>query len=594
MINYRQDEGEIAANNLLDQHTRKPDTMAFTKSLFKPLTRLGVAFAELTELRWIDSAQGVQLDGIGDIVGIARDIPQSVFLPFFGYEGQPAGRAYGVARYRSEYEEYATSYKASDEEYRTMIKAKIIANSSHGLREDIIRSLTEVLEARAVEITNLGNANVRARVWKTYDDNIPIFQLIDKLIQPAAGVNLTFDYQPDEISFVDFDVLDSRGTFVRPSLATWLDSTGALTEYAAASPRLPNNGLYMERSRTNAIRNPRMEGAIVSASSNPTATNWKFSLGNGLIMRLIEAATVAGMPTITLRCTGTPTAGNAGLIIEPDANTGKVLAVSAGDRVAFSCHMKVVRGNGDQATRIYVRHRYFNAAGVAISQNDVQIITAKNAIGLGRFTSIDVAPASAAYYSPIVYIQHLNQTTALDFDLMIGGFQIEKGGFATSLILPTPGNPVAYTREAEYITGALSDWFNKAQGTLFARYKPINLGSQISKVFSILSSGTEEISIVTGESGKDGFTYVNPSTATIQAYRGWDFSQAESIIAVAFSGNRLVGAKNGILSPTFEIGDLPTNFSKFIIGNSFSGSIENLSYYPHAFTDSELIAATRL
>lgn len=594
MIDYRQDEGEIAANNLLDQHTRKPDTMAFTKSLFQPLTRLGVAFAELTELRWIDSAQGVQLDGIGDIVGIARDIPQSVFLPFFGYEGQPAGRAYGVARYRSEYEEYATSYKASDEEYRTMIKAKIIANSSHGLREDIIRSLTEVLEARAVEITNLGNANVRARVWKTYDDNIPIFQLIDKLIQPAAGVNLTFDYQPDEIDFVDFDVLDSRGMFVRPSLATWIDATGAMTEYAVNQPRLPNNGLYLERSRSNAIRNPRMDGAVVSTTANPSIPNWAFNFGNGLSMRLIAATTVAGMPTVTLRCVGTPTSGNSGLLFEPDSNVGKILSVVAGDSVAFSCHMKVVRGNGDTATRMYIRHRYYNASGTFISQNDRQIVTAKAAIGLGRFTSIDTAPANAAFYSPIVYIQHLNLTTAIDFDLMIGGFQIEKGAYATTLILPPPGSAASYTRAPEQINGSLGDWFNKAQGTLFARYKPINLGSQISKVFSILSSGTEEISIVIGESGKDGFTYVNPSTATIQAYRGWDFSQAESIIAVAFSGNRLVGAKNGILSPTFEIGDLPTNFSKFIIGNSFSGSIENLSYYPHAFTDSELIAATRL
>ena len=99
----------------------------------------------MIQRRDIDSAQGAQLDIIGEIVGQRRVLAQADLYPFFGFEGHLASQSFG-SYYKPTIGGYWYSYgsriggdvELNDDQYRQIIKAKIIKNNAHGLNEDFI------------------------------------------------------------------------------------------------------------------------------------------------------------------------------------------------------------------------------------------------------------------------------------------------------------------------------------------------------------------------------------------------------------------------------------------------------------------------
>ena len=124
------------------------------KEIFKRYLRLlltGIQEAlsverDLIQKRDIDSATGAQLDIIGEIVGQPRILIITVLYPFFGYEGALAANSFGTY-YNNQLGGYWYSYGGkiggdvtlNDEQYRLIIKAKIIKNNARGTNEDYIK-----------------------------------------------------------------------------------------------------------------------------------------------------------------------------------------------------------------------------------------------------------------------------------------------------------------------------------------------------------------------------------------------------------------------------------------------------------------------
>lgn len=110
---------------------------------------------DLMQRRDIDSAQGAQLDIIGDIVGQRRVLAQADLYPFFGFEGSLAANSFGTY-YKPSIGGYWYSYgsrigadvELNDDQYRQIIKAKIIKNNAHGTNEDFIAFGNFVLNAK--------------------------------------------------------------------------------------------------------------------------------------------------------------------------------------------------------------------------------------------------------------------------------------------------------------------------------------------------------------------------------------------------------------------------------------------------------------
>lgn len=97
---------------ITSQHNIRPNFMGVVETYLKPLDELYDCFQTYEENFHIDTAVGNQLDIIGYIVGIGRTLP---FQPTNG-----------------------NSSVLNDEDYRFLIKARILWNTWKGTREDLV------------------------------------------------------------------------------------------------------------------------------------------------------------------------------------------------------------------------------------------------------------------------------------------------------------------------------------------------------------------------------------------------------------------------------------------------------------------------
>jgi len=187
---FKRDQAEVAWEDVLIQFQNKPNMQAFIKSLFPPLTSLVSEFERLLIERDIDTARGKSLDGIGEIVGISRTVPQGIVLSYFGFRNQAAGVGFGRARMRHRDDPISASMVMADTEYRDLIRAKIALNNGHGTPNEIIRAVTRLMRAPVVYLVNIGNATARIWIGRIPSPAEPPFSFFEPLIPVAAGVRL--------------------------------------------------------------------------------------------------------------------------------------------------------------------------------------------------------------------------------------------------------------------------------------------------------------------------------------------------------------------------------------------------------------------
>lgn len=128
---------------------------------------------QIQQQRSIDTAIGAQLDVIGDIVGQPRGLIFSSVFSYFGYEGAPLSDSYGSlsdptvgSPWYSIGAPSGISRVPSDEEYRLIIKAKIIKNRTLSRSEDVIAAYQFLFGTGKITITQLGPASVRIGIGK--------------------------------------------------------------------------------------------------------------------------------------------------------------------------------------------------------------------------------------------------------------------------------------------------------------------------------------------------------------------------------------------------------------------------------------------
>lgn len=112
---------------LIQQYKDKPKFKGLVEGMNDQANDLETAIFEIRDNFWLDTAEGVQLDVIGLIVGEDR-----------------LGR--------------------SDADYRDAIKVRIVINTGSGEGETIIFAFTQFFNATIVELRNIGSANVQVTV----------------------------------------------------------------------------------------------------------------------------------------------------------------------------------------------------------------------------------------------------------------------------------------------------------------------------------------------------------------------------------------------------------------------------------------------
>ena len=104
-------------DGLIEQFRGHPKIAVFNKAVARQFEELYAFFYQLYVLQWLDQAEGAQLDGIGNIVGLSR----TDALIWSSMAGQAAPMDDGL--------------------FRLYLRFKIFLNTSNGTYSDIVRTL---------------------------------------------------------------------------------------------------------------------------------------------------------------------------------------------------------------------------------------------------------------------------------------------------------------------------------------------------------------------------------------------------------------------------------------------------------------------
>lgn len=198
----------------------------FLQLLSEPSAEIQVVLEQLMQQRSIDTAVGKQLDIIGDIVGQPRELLDSSFIPYFGYEGAFEAQSYGdldddsVGGFYWDINRSLTgNVLLTDEQYRLFIKAKILKNIVNPTPEQVIYFIRFVFGVERVQI--LVDQDAKAPFIMVDDDIGPFgFALLKYFVEDqyrsyfvpkTLGVNYGFGVAPSEAPFAFLGVAGAGG-----------------------------------------------------------------------------------------------------------------------------------------------------------------------------------------------------------------------------------------------------------------------------------------------------------------------------------------------------------------------------------------------
>jgi hypothetical protein len=198
--------------------------LAFVRALLASSVELEDVLQKVAEQVDIDLAEGVNLDVIGEIVGISRIIPASVQLAFFGFQDNVAALNFGEegalgvgARFFDEGEPYLATSVLNDPEFRLLIRAKIVKNHALGTNEDVIAGMAYLFGgggmAIQVAVEDAGGMAIQVAVGRslTYLEKVLITNL-DVLPRPA-GVRISQRVTYNATNHFGFDGQNSALSF---------------------------------------------------------------------------------------------------------------------------------------------------------------------------------------------------------------------------------------------------------------------------------------------------------------------------------------------------------------------------------------------
>ena len=134
----------LGLSRVAKQYQNSPNFLAYLTALLQQNQSVETLLQSMYELPDIDAMSGVNLDVIGRIVGISRVIPNAIELVYFGFEGYSDQTVFGElgqdgigSRLYDLGDPISESTSLGDVEYRLLLKAKIMKNSSHATGGDI-------------------------------------------------------------------------------------------------------------------------------------------------------------------------------------------------------------------------------------------------------------------------------------------------------------------------------------------------------------------------------------------------------------------------------------------------------------------------
>ena len=138
-----QDYKTIARSRLTDRHRSDESFLAILDTLIELKEERQREYLSLADTFLdIDKSTGKNLDVIGKLIGEERTLVNFIDRSYFGFLGARLSEAYDVGYWYSLYRnKYGTLRTLTDEEYRRVLKARVIKNSSDNSRESFLETL---------------------------------------------------------------------------------------------------------------------------------------------------------------------------------------------------------------------------------------------------------------------------------------------------------------------------------------------------------------------------------------------------------------------------------------------------------------------
>jgi hypothetical protein len=184
----------LGLSRVIKQYQNSPNFLAALTALLAQNDTCEALLQSMYELPSIAVMQGVNLDVIGRIVGITRDIPNGIQFVFFGFDGESDQTVFGElgqdgigSRFYDLGEPITETDVLGDIEYRLLLQAKILKNASKATGEDILNALALLFSVNVVNVDDYGGMEMGVAIGRQLTQiEQAILQNIDILPRPAC------------------------------------------------------------------------------------------------------------------------------------------------------------------------------------------------------------------------------------------------------------------------------------------------------------------------------------------------------------------------------------------------------------------------
>lgn len=449
--------------------------------------------------------------------------------------------------------------------------------------------------------------------WNAYLSQLGFTgSLADKLRKYWSGA-----YSTSAVLNMRQGVLDSRVTFTRTTVGNDYNPSGNLESNVINTPRFNYNpstlsalGLLIEPQRTNYIRNPRQEGAVVGTiGSGGSLATYQAAVGTsaGISVALVGTGIENGFSYQDIRFFGTATSTTQTQIqFDGSANMSAV----ASEYFIGSVYVRKVAGTNTGVNSLLHDVIARNSGGTNLGSN---VDTILGNIAVAKLTDYRsqvgyTMPATTAFVQHDIRIDYTSGAV-IDITLRVAAPQCEKalaGDSASMPIFPAVGTPAVSTRTLDnaVISDLSTIGFNSLRGMVYAEAYCPTLGTGIYPAILTFDDGTanNSISIVVLDATTDKVTLDRviagvPQTSPVSVSTATSGQLLK--IAAYWEANKFRLAVNGVGATEVTSGAVPTGLTRALIGLNRGGGNpwnSNIAYIETNFirewTTADLVART--
>lgn len=405
------------------------------------------------------------------------------------------------------------------------------------------------------------------------------------MITPSFGLTATERVLPRMALDFTTAALDPRVTFTRTgNTATVVNSVGQIAPINADLPRFDYNlgtggacnGLLIEEARTNLLLNGNLTGSV-DGSPGTAPTGWSIAFGTGAFTTKTNSVygTLDGAQAIRFDATATQR-------IMYSQN----VVVTSGVQYAVSFYVEAVSGSpGDVG---------FAASGTTTATMNSFVTNPTT----GKKSFLFTANGTGTIGIRIGI--GTSAGAANTCSVTVSRIQVEAGAFATSYI-PTVATTVTRNADVAVMTGTnFSDWYNAAEGTIQTQCTLGYTGNFVGFPYPISindNSGNNEISLFGVDTSTQTVISMRVGGVDQLNYSFGSWTAGTNKVAIGYKQNNTQLGMNASAKITDTLCNVPTvnqmQIGRRVAGNTWTGHIQKVNFWPQRLIASELAAFTK-